>query len=96
VSHTSTATAPYLCEKCSAELVPGRVTFYHVVVEATADPTPVVDPTLSEEDVAGQLDRLFEQMQSLPASEAMDQVQRRFHFCLCAGCYRKWIEAPAG
>jgi hypothetical protein len=70
--------------------------FYHVAIEAMADPTPVVDPDVSEADVSRQLDRLFEQLQDVPAAEAMDQVQRRLRFCLCAGCYRKWIEAPAG
>ena len=96
MSHVSDPAESYLCERCAAELVSGRATFYHITVEATADPTPVVDPDLSAADVSRQLDRLFRQLQDVPAAEAMDQVQRRLRFCLCAGCYRKWIEAPAG
>ena len=88
--------APDLCARCSAELVPGRVVFYRVAVEATADPTPVHDPDLSATEISQQLDRLFEQLKDTPASEAMDQVQRRLNFCLCVRCYRTWIESPTG
>ena len=95
-TNAATVTQTQICARCSSELVPGRVVFYHVVVEATADATPVIDPNLTEAKISQQLDCLFEQLQETPASEAMDQVHRRLKFCLCVACYRKWIESPAG
>lgn len=85
-----------VCARCSVEIVPGRVIFYSVVVEASADPTPVVDPDRSAEDVTAELDRAFAQLDALPASEAEDSVRRKLRFELCAPCYGEWIENPAG
>ena len=83
------------CQRCAAQLVPGRGQFYVVRIEAFADPTP---PTFMAEDlghdIKGEIDRLIEAMSDVSAQEAMDQVYRRMTVFLCNVCYRQWIEDP--
>ena len=89
--------APIFCDRCTAELHPGRGEHYVIRIEAVADPTP---PTITEEDlqrdIAGDIDRLVEALRGLSAQEALDQVYRKVIIHLCSGCYRRWIEDPAG
>jgi hypothetical protein len=85
------------CARCRAELRPGAGNFYHVIIQAVADPAP---PEVSAEDLSGdlrgQIEALIAGMHDLSAQEAMDQVHRRFVLQLCARCYPSWIENPAG
>lgn len=88
---------PLFCQRCAAELEPGRGQFYVVRIEAFADPMP---PTITEDDlkrdIVAEIDRLIEAMRDMSAQEAMDQVFRRMTICLCNACYRQWIENPTG
>ena len=85
------------CHRCSAELTPGQGDFYVVRIEAFADPTPPqFSGDFSDLDVAGEIDRLIEQMKDMSEQDLMDQVYRRFTLHLCGRCYREWIEDPAG
>jgi hypothetical protein len=88
--------SPLQCARCTENIVVGQEVFFRVAVEASADPTPVIDSTLSQPDVSDQLDALFKKLNEIPESEAMDQVHRRLSFCLCSKCYRVWIENPVG
>jgi hypothetical protein len=87
------------CHRCGRHLQPGKGDWYVVRVEAFADPTP---PSLDGDDVAGVLDvdreieNLLEQMREMSERELMDQVYRRFTMHLCGGCYKRWLENPAG
>ena len=87
----------FLCERCGAELEPGRGEFYVVRIEAFADPTP---PSITAEDlqrdIAAEIERLLASMRDLSPQEAMDQVYRKMTLYLCNGCYQRWIEHPAG
>ncbi len=89
--------APLLCDRCAVELQPGRGEHYVIRIEAIADPTP---PTITEEDlqrdVAGEIERLLEELRGLSEQEAMDQVYRKVILHLCTRCYRAWIENPLG
>ena len=89
--------APFFCARCAAELRPGAGDFYHIKIEAVADPAP---PTISAEDLSKnirrEIEQLLAQMQNTSAQEAMDQVYRRLTLHLCGTCYRQWIEDPAG
>jgi hypothetical protein len=89
--------APLLCRRCGAALQPGRYTYYRVVIEAVADPTP---PTISAEDLATdvrpQIERLLAQLAGLSEEEALAQVYRRLTMYLCGPCYRTWIDNPTG
>lgn len=88
---------PTFCDKCRAELTPGKGSFYVVRIEAFADPTP---PQFSEEDLRrntrAEIERLMSQMRELSEREAMDQVYRRLTLYLCGPCYCRWIENPTG
>lgn len=89
--------APFFCARCAAELRPGAGTFYHVQIEAFADPTPPrVDAVPSAAELRREIERLVELMKGLSEREAMDQVHRRLTMQLCVACYWRWIENPAG
>lgn len=89
--------SPLFCDRCAAELEPGRGQFYLIKIEAIADPTP---PTITKEDlrrdIAGEIDRLMDAMRDISSQEAMDQVYRKLTLFLCNACYRQWIENPTG
>lgn len=84
-----------LCHRCGASLTPGRGDFYVVRIEAVADPSPP-DIQLDDVDLKAELEKLAEQAHDLPQAEMMDQVYRQLTIHLCGGCYRVWIEDPAG
>ena len=88
---------PLFCDRCAAELEPGRGQFYVVKIEALADPTP---PNITKEDlsrdIAGEIDRLSDAMRDMSSQEALDQVYRRLTVYLCDACYQLWIENPTG
>jgi hypothetical protein len=86
-----------LCHRCGAILTPGEGSFYVVRIEAFADPTPpTIDLDDDSIDVGREIDKLIEQMHNMSEQEMLDQVYRRMTIHLCGGCYRKWIENPAG
>jgi len=89
--------SPLFCERCEAELQPGKAQFYVVRIEALADPTP---PNISAEDlqrdIAAEIERLLASMRDLSEQEAMDQVYRKMTLYLCNGCYQRCIERPVG
>ncbi len=89
--------APLFCDRCTAELVPGKGNFYVVNIEAMADPSP---PNIDEEDLDKDLRReilqLIEEMRGLSQQELLDQVYRRATVFLCLRCFTKWIENPTG
>lgn len=76
----------------------GRGNFYVVKIEAFADPTPpdFSRDDLREGDLNAEFSRLLEEMKGMSETELMDQVYRRLTIHLCGGCYRSWIENPAG
>jgi hypothetical protein len=89
--------APLICDRCSADLTPGKGDFYVVRIEAVADPTP---PNFSEEDLLQdpkvEITLLIDKMHELSERELLDQVYRQLVLYLCAPCYLKWIEDPLG
>jgi hypothetical protein len=89
--------SPLFCERCAAELEPGKAEFYVVRIETFADPTP---PSITAEDlqrdIAAKIERLLTSMRDLSEQEAMDQVYRKMTLYLCNGCYQRWIEHPGG
>jgi hypothetical protein len=88
---------PLLCTRCLKMLALGRGEFYVVQIDAVADPTP---PELTREDLDRDFKRewreLVAELKDLSSQEALDQVHRRVIIHLCNGCYREWIENPAG
>jgi hypothetical protein len=88
---------PLFCQRCGAELEPGKGDFYVVRIEAFADPTP---PSITAEDLqrdaSAEIQRLLASLGDLSAQEAMDQVYRKMTLYLCRGCYQRWIEHPVG
>jgi len=88
---------PLFCERCGAQLEPGRGEFYVIRIEAFADPTP---PTITTDDLQrdtrAEIERLLAAMRNLSEQEAMDQVYRKMTLYLCNACYRRWIEQPVG
>jgi len=89
---------PVICARCSRTLTPGDGTFYVVTINAIADPSgPVVDDEPpSAEELRQEIEALLAQLREQSPQEAMDDVHRRLTIHLCVGCYRKWIENPAG
>jgi hypothetical protein len=88
---------PVFCARCSRTLTPGDGSFYVVTIIAIADPSgPVVDEPPSAEELRKEIENLLAQLRDTSPQEAMDQVHRRLTIHLCLGCYRKWIEDPAG
>ncbi len=85
------------CERCGAELIPGRGDFYLVRIEALADPAP---PHFYDEELAGdprqEIEQLIEQLRHFSEEELLHQVYRRMTIYLCNGCFRRWIENPVG
>ncbi len=89
--------AHLFCHCCGEILTPGQGDFYVVRIEAFADPTPPrIELSESPEDIAQEIDSLIQKMQNMSEQELMDQVYRRMTIHLCRGCYRPWIENPAG
>lgn len=88
---------PLLCTRCLRILPLGRGEFYVVTIEAVADPSP---PELTREhagrDLKQEWRELVAELKELSPQEALDQVHRRMIIHLCNGCYRDWIENPAG
>ncbi len=86
---------PLWCARCGVELTPGKGDFYHVRIEAVADPSP---PSFSEQDLGrdprAEIERLIQEMGDLSERELLDQVYRRLVVYLCGPCYRTWIEDP--
>jgi hypothetical protein len=89
--------SPIFCDRCAAQLEPGRGQLYVIKIEALADPTP---PNITREDlsrdIAGEIERLLEEMSDVSGQEALDQVYRRLTIYLCNTCYQSWIENPTG
>ena len=93
----TTDNEPLFCDRCSAELVPGKGDFYVVKIEAIADPSPPdIDQEALDRDLRRDIAQLVEEMRDLSEQELMDQVYRRVTVFLCLRCYTKWIENPAG
>lgn len=89
--------APLLCHRCGRSLRPGKGELYVVRIEAVADPYPPdLDETELGEDLEGRIASLIGEFENVSERELMDQVHRRFTLQLCVGCYRRWIENPAG
>ncbi|HUG93805.1 MAG TPA: hypothetical protein VML55_23455 [Planctomycetaceae bacterium] len=86
----------FFCDRCQAEVRPGRGEFYVVRIEAFADPTP---PEITEEDLrrdhSREIKALFERLRDFSEQELLDQVYRRVSLILCNRCYADWIEDPA-
>jgi len=86
-----------LCARCLNELVPGSGDFYVVKIEAVCDPTPPEFPEhLDAEEIRRQMQETLRQLHGISPREAMDEVCRTLTIHLCRGCYREWIEDPAG
>jgi hypothetical protein len=87
--------SPLFCDRCGAELMPGKGDVWVVRIEAVADPWP---PNFSEDDLQrdhrAEITRQIEQSRELSERELIDQVYRRLMFSLCGPCYRQWIEDP--
>ena len=87
----------FICHRCGATLTPGAGDFFVVRIEAVADPTP---PNVTGEDLEADLhsriNELIAQMRDMSERELIDQVYRRLTIYLCARCYHRWIEDPAG
>ena len=85
------------CARCAAELRPGSGEFFHVTIEAVADPTPpVITGPETPEEIRREIERTLGRLSGVSAREALDQVYRRLVLHLCGPCYRTWIEDPAG
>lgn len=88
---------PWFCDRCSRQLIPGKGNFYVVRIEAVADPSPpVFDEEDLDRDLHREIDKLIEQSRDASPQELLDQVYRRVTIYLCVGCFREWIEHPAG
>jgi hypothetical protein len=85
---------PLFCARCAVELRPGSGLFYHVTIEAVADPAPPDLPDPEGMDVRGEIEQLIRRLQGVSEREALEQVHRRLVLHLCARCYRGWIENP--
>ena len=86
-----------VCHRCGCLLTAGEGSFYIVRIEAFADPTPPeFDANETIEHLAAEWELLLDAMRDMSEQELMDQVYRRLTLHLCATCYRRWIENPAG
>ena len=93
----TTEPATFSCDRCAADLTPGKGNFYVVKIEAVADPSPpILDEHYSDRDLLNEIDRLIAEVRELSEQELLDQVYRRKTIFLCLKCYRQWIEDPAG
>ena len=62
-----------------------------------ADPSPpIIEPADLGRDLAGDWRQIVAQLRETSPQEALDQVYRRVMIHLCNGCFREWIENPAG
>jgi len=91
------ADAPLLCSRCLRVLEPGRGDFYEVTIDAVADPSPpIIEPGDLGRDLSGNWRQIVAELRNTSPQEALDQVFRRVVIHLCNGCFREWIENPAG
>ncbi len=88
---------PQVCHRCGVELKPGEGDWWLVKIEAMADPYPAA---INAEDLArdtrAEMAELIGAMSEMSERELHDQVYRRVAITLCHGCYKRWIEDPAG
>jgi hypothetical protein len=97
--HPCDADTPQLCDRCLKELVSGRGEFYEVDIEARVDASPpILDAPgpMSQEELDRAWGEVIEQLESTPQVDAESQVHCRRRIVLCAGCFRHWIDNPAG
>ena len=86
-----------LCSRCLKVLEPGRGDFYEVTIDAVADPSPpIIEPGDLRRDLSSDWREIVTQLRDTSPQEALDQVYRRVVIHLCNGCFREWIENPAG
>lgn len=91
------ADAPLLCSRCLKTLSTGRGEFYVVSIEALADPSPPeIEPGDLARDYRADWRATVAELADVSPREALDQVYRRVVMHLCNGCFRDWIENPAG
>jgi len=89
--------ASLLCSRCLKTLATGRGEFYVVQIEAVADPSPPeIEPGDLMRDYKADWRAIVAALADVSPQEALDQVYRRVVIHLCNGCYREWIENPAG
>jgi hypothetical protein len=95
--NTVAVESPELCAKCAAILEPGTGSFYRVLIEAVADPSPPRLPADESPDaIRARIRKLIRDLEGTTAQEAMDQVYRRMVIYLCTNCFSRWIENPTG
>ena len=89
--------SPLLCSHCLKVLEPGRGDFYEVTIDAVADPSPpVIEASDLRRDLSRDWREIVAALRETSPQEALDQVYRRVVIHLCNGCFREWIENPAG
>jgi hypothetical protein len=84
------------CHHCGKSLQPGTATFYHINVEALADPSAPALAEATAEDLRGQIELILDRLAVTSEEDAQNEVVRRFRFVLCVPCYRLWIDNPTG
>ena len=81
------------CQTCKKRLF-GHKVYYRVKADVTVEPREVV---ITDEDLAGdtqsKLDRLAEEMKSMPAEELEDEVWVRLEYYLCTTCKKNYVKA---
>ena len=78
-------------------LTPGEGSFWIVRIDAVCDPSPPdLDTAEPIDDFQRRWQELLDAMDEMSEQELLDQVHRRLTMQLCSGCFRQWIENPAG
>ncbi len=96
VPETEQSSIELICHRCGCALTAGEGSFYIVRIEAFADPSPPVIDESEPTSQPGDLEALLEELERFSGQELMDQVYRRMTISLCAACYARWIDNPAG
>jgi len=87
---------PIFCERCLKNVLPGSGNFFEIRLVAIADPYSPQIPDQDKEDAKAEYEKLVDQLATISASEAMENIALGRTFDLCNSCFKVWIEDPCG
>jgi hypothetical protein len=79
------------CARCGLVFQPGQ-TRYLVTINVVAD----FDGTIGPAPTAGELERLWSDVEQKSEQELLDEVYQKMTYVICKPCRDSWVSSPLG